>query len=120
VLAAMDYLAVYDSEDQVRALRPNMDRLRQLDRRGVIATAPGVQADFVSRYFAPAFGIPEDPVTGSAHCTLTPYWAARLSRPRLHALQVSPRGGELFCEDRGERVIIAGHAAKYLYGTIVL
>jgi PhzF family phenazine biosynthesis protein len=120
VLAAMDYLAVYDSEDQVRALRPNMERLCQLDRRGVIATAPGVRADFVSRFFAPASGIPEDPVTGSAHCTLTPYWAARLSRPRLHALQLSPRGGELFCEDRGERTIIAGRAAKYLYGTIVL
>ncbi|HEY3230991.1 MAG TPA: PhzF family phenazine biosynthesis protein [Roseiflexaceae bacterium] len=120
VLAAKDYLVVYDSEEEIRSLRPDMAALASLDRRGVIVTAPGARSDFVSRYFAPASGIPEDPVTGSAHCTLTPYWSARLSKPRLHALQVSLRGGELFCEDRGERVIIAGRAVQYLQGTIVL
>jgi predicted PhzF superfamily epimerase YddE/YHI9 len=120
VFAAMDYLAVYDSEDQVRALRPDMALLARLDRRGVIATAPGLRADFVSRFFAPAAGVPEDPVTGSAHCTLTPYWSQRLGKQRLRALQVSARGGELFCEDRGARVTIAGQAVKFLQGTIVL
>jgi PhzF family phenazine biosynthesis protein len=119
VLAARDYMVVYDSEDEVRALQPNMDLLATLDRQGVIATAAGARSDFVSRYFAPAAGIPEDPVTGSSHCTLTPYWSRRLSRPRLHALQVSPRGGELFCEDRGDRVIIAGQAVNYLQGLII-
>jgi PhzF family phenazine biosynthesis protein len=120
VLSAMDYLAVYESEAQVCALSPNMERLRRLDRRGVIATAPGGRSDFVSRFFAPAAGIPEDPVTGSAHCTLTPYWSQRLGKRRLHALQVSPRGGELFCEDQGERVGIAGRAVLYLRGTLIL
>jgi PhzF family phenazine biosynthesis protein len=120
VFAAMDYLAVYDSQEQVRALRPDMALLAQLDRRGVIATAPGTNADFVSRFFAPAAGIPEDPVTGSAHCMLTPYWSRRLGKSRLHALQVSARGGELFCEDRGARVTLTGRAVKFLYGTIVL
>jgi predicted PhzF superfamily epimerase YddE/YHI9 len=120
VFAAMDYLAVYDSEEQVRALRPDMALLARLDRRGVIATAPGARADFVSRFFAPAAGIPEDPVTGSAHCMLTPYWSRRLGKRRLHALQVSARGGELMCEDRGARVTIAGRAVKFLQGTIAL
>jgi PhzF family phenazine biosynthesis protein len=120
VFAAMDYLAVYDSQEQVRALQPDMALLAQLDRRGVIATAPGTNADFVSRFFAPAAGIPEDPVTGSAHCMLTPYWSRRLGKSRLHALQVSARGGELFCEDRGARVTLTGRAVKFLYGTIVL
>src|SRR5208283_4323901 len=103
----------------------------RIDRRGVIATAPakaGAAAfpgsavegsvDFVSRFFAPGVGIPEDPVTGSAHCTLIPYWARRLGRKRLHALQVSVRGGELFCEDAGERVKIGGRAVTYLAGEI--
>ena len=84
----------------------------------VIVTAPGDDCDFVSRFFAPDAGIAEDPVTGSAHCTLTPYWAARLGRPRLHARQVSARGGELWCELRGDRVGIAGRAVTYLRGEI--
>ena len=118
ILASRDYLAVYDSEEDVRALRPDMARLAQIDRQGVIATAPGRDADFVSRYFAPRAGVPEDPVTGSAHCTLVPYWSERLGRSSLRALQVSARGGELFCEDRGERVKIAGRAVLYLEGAI--
>jgi PhzF family phenazine biosynthesis protein len=119
-LASRDYLAVFDSEDAVRSLRPDMARVAALDRMAVIATAPGRDCDFVSRFFAPAVGVPEDPVTGSAHCTLVPYWSRRLGRPRLFARQVSARGGELWCEDRGERVGIAGHCVKYLEGTIEL
>ena len=113
-----NYFAVYDTEDQVRALRPDMAALRGLGPFGVAATAPGTSSDFVSRYFAPSFGIDEDPVTGSTHCTLTPYWARRLGKDRLHALQVSARGGELFCLPRGDRVTIAGRAVKYLQGVI--
>jgi predicted PhzF superfamily epimerase YddE/YHI9 len=86
----------------------------------MIATAPGSDCDFVSRFFAPGMGIPEDPVTGSAHCTLVPYWAERLGKTTLHARQISARGGELFCELRGDRVEIAGHAVKYLEGTIAV
>jgi PhzF family phenazine biosynthesis protein len=120
VLAARDYLVVYGSEEEVRALRPNMEALMSIDRFAVITTGPGKQVDFVSRFFAPAKGVPEDPVTGSAHCTLIPYWSKRLGRSRLHALQVSPRGGELWCEDRGDRVIISGRAVRFLEGTICL
>jgi PhzF family phenazine biosynthesis protein len=118
VLASRDYLAVFESEDEVRALRPDVARVAALDRMAVIATAPGSDCDFVSRFFVPSLGIPEDPVTGSAHCTLVPYWSRRLGRSSLFARQVSPRGGELWCEDRGERVSIAGHAALYMTGTI--
>ena len=86
----------------------------------MIVTAPGTQSDFVSRFFAPAKGVPEDPVTGSAHCTLIPYWSKRLGKKKLHAQQVSPRGGELWCEDRGERVTISGKAIRFLEGDIFL
>jgi PhzF family phenazine biosynthesis protein len=113
-----DLMAVYDSEDDVRRLTPAMDLVAALEGFAVIATAPGQTADFVSRFFAPRQGIPEDPVTGRAHCTLVPYWARRLGKPRLHALQLSRRGGELFCEDRGDRVAISGHAVQFLEGTI--
>jgi predicted PhzF superfamily epimerase YddE/YHI9 len=95
-----------------------MRKVAAFDVTGVIATAPGDECDFVSRFFAPAFGIPEDPVTGSAHCTLVPYWAKRLGKTTLRARQISPRGGELFCELRGDRVEIAGRAVKYLEGEI--
>ena len=115
---ARDHMAVFASEEEVRALRPRMERLLEIDAHAFIATAPGRQADFVSRFFAPAVGVPEDPVTGSAHCTLIPYWAERLGKNRLRALQVSSRGGELVCELRGDRVIIAGRAALFLEGTI--
>jgi predicted PhzF superfamily epimerase YddE/YHI9 len=118
LLASRDYLAVFGSEDEVRALRPDMAKTAALDRMAVIATAPGRGCDFVSRFFGPAVGVPEDPVTGSAHCTLVPYWSQRLGRASLVARQVSARGGELWCEDRGERVTIAGQAALYLEGTL--
>jgi PhzF family phenazine biosynthesis protein len=117
-LSSRDLMAVFAREEDVRALAPDMRRLSALDFEGVIATAPGNDCDFVSRFFAPAYGIPEDPVTGSAHCTLVPYWAKRLGKTNLVARQISSRGGELFCEERGDRVEIAGHAVKYLEGTI--
>lgn len=120
VLASRDYMAVYEREEDVRALKPDMAGLLALDRDGVIVTAPGTRSDFVSRYFAPQVGIPEDPVTGSAHSTLTPYWGRRLGKSRLHALQISARGGELFCELRGDRVGIAGKAVCYLRGELEL
>lgn len=113
-----DYMVLYESEDDVRGLEPDMSALARVEMFAVIVTAPGREADFVSRFFAPAGGVPEDPVTGSAHCTLVPYWAERLGKTEFHALQVSPRGGELFCELRGERVIIRGRAVRYLEGTI--
>ncbi len=118
VLAAADYVAVFATEAEVRALAPDTARLAGLELRAVIVTAPGDDVDFVSRFFAPKAGIAEDPVTGSAHCTLVPYWAKRLGKPRLTARQVSARGGEMWCEDRGERVVIAGRAVKYLEGII--
>lgn len=118
VLAARDLMAVYDDEGVVRGLRPDMGRIAALDTFAVIVTAPGRDCDFVSRFFAPAKGVPEDPVTGSAHCALIPYWSRRLGKARLHARQVSARGGELYCELRGDRVAIAGRAAPYLEGTI--
>lgn len=118
VLAARDYFVVYEGEEEVRGLTPNFRELAKVDRFAVIATAPGKECDFVSRFFAPAQGIDEDPVTGSAHCTLTPYWSARLGKQKLRAKQVSPRGGVLQCEDRGERVSIAGKAVLYLEGSI--
>ena len=120
ILAARDYLVRYRSEADVRALAPDMAALKQVDRFAVIATAPGDDCDFVSRFFAPAKGIPEDQVTGSSHCTLTPYWAKEFGKTDLHAKQVSARGGELFCKLAGDRVEIAGRAALFLRGRIVL
>lgn len=114
-----NYMAVFDTADQIAALDPDMAALAKLHPAGVIATAPGDgAADFVSRFFAPSHGIPEDSVTGSAHCSLTPYWSARLGKTRLVAHQISARGGVLYCEDRGPRTGIAGEAVLYLHGTI--
>jgi PhzF family phenazine biosynthesis protein len=113
-----DYLAVFDSEATVLSIAPDMALLKAAAKFGVIVTAPGDTVDFVSRFFAPNAGVPEDPVTGSAHCTLVPYWAERLGKAQLHARQVSRRGGDLYCEDQGERVQISGHAVTYLKGKI--
>jgi PhzF family phenazine biosynthesis protein len=115
--AGKNALCVYEREQDVRELAPDMVALVRL-RQSVIASAPGTDVDFVSRYFAPAWGVPEDPVTGSAHCALAPYWSARLARPELRARQISTRGGELWVTDRGDRTRIAGHAVLYLRGTI--
>jgi predicted PhzF superfamily epimerase YddE/YHI9 len=111
-------LAVFETAAEVRALRPDFATLASLEQYGTIATSPGEDCDFVSRFFAPRVGVNEDPVTGSAHCVLTPYWAHRLGKNRLHARQLSARGGELWCELRGDRVNIAGHAVLYLRGEI--
>jgi PhzF family phenazine biosynthesis protein len=119
VLAAVrDLLVVFETEAEVSALRPNFEKVAALDTFAVIVTAPGREVDFVSRFFAPKAGVAEDPVTGSAHCTLIPYWAERLGKEKLSALQVSRRGGELVCENRGERVTISGRAVEYLRGEI--
>jgi len=113
-----DYLLIFDDQEDVVQAAPRMDLLARLDCRGIIISAVGTEHDFVSRFFAPRVGVPEDPVTGSAHTVLTPYWAGRLGKQRLRARQVSARGGDLDCTLRGERVLIAGHAVKYLEGTL--
>ncbi|MEY2539053.1 MAG: hypothetical protein QOG67_2793 [Verrucomicrobiota bacterium] len=120
VWKARDYYAVFDREENVAAIQPDFDALCRLDAQGVVVTAPGNSCDFVSRYFAPRAGIPEDPVTGSTHCSLIPFWSHRLSKRHLFAWQISKRGGELFCEDRGERVGIGGNALTYIEGQIFL
>jgi len=117
-LRASNWLCLLDDEAAVRAVKPDFATLATLHPHGVIVTARGNTVDFVSRFFGPSFGIPEDPVTGSAHCTLTPYWSARLGKKTLAAQQVSARGGELTCEDRGARVALTGHCALYLKGEI--
>lgn len=119
-LLARDILAVFETEAAIRALRPNAELVAALDAFAVIVSAPSGDVDFVSRFFAPRAGIPEDPVTGSAHCTLVPYWAARLGKRKLTARQLSARVGELECELRGDRVSIAGRTAEYLRGEISL
>lgn len=118
VLAADDYLAVFDSEATIRAIAPNHALLGQLDLRGVIVTAPGTDVDFVSRFFAPKLGIPEDPVTGSAHCELAPYWANKFGKNTLYARQVSKRGGNLACEVIGNRVVLSGGAVTVIEAEI--
>jgi len=118
--AGARWLCVFGQADAVRTLKPDHARLGRVTPGRIIVTAPGDDCDFVSRFFAPDAGVPEDPVTGSAHCTLTPYWAGRLGRSLLHGRQVSARGGELWCELRGDRVGIAGRAVTYLRGTLAL
>ena len=113
-----DFMAVLESEEQVRTLQPDIIVLSTLPARGVIITAPGDSVDFVSRFFAPQSGIAEDPVTGSAHTTLTPYWADKLGKTEMEALQVSARGGVLKIKLIGDRVEIAGQVKLYLRGTI--
>ena len=120
VLAARDALAVLGSEEEVRALAPDLTKVAAIERFAVIATAPGREVDFVSRFFAPRQGVPEDPVTGSAHSTLIPYWSDRLAREDLVARQISARGGELRCRARGERVEIGGKLRLHLEGTIAV
>lgn len=119
VLAADDYLAIFDSEATVRAITPDYALLSQLDLRGVIITARGKDVDFVSRFFAPKFGISEDPVTGSAHCVLAPYWVNKLGKNSMRARQVSKRGGDIGCELKGDRVVLSGCAVTFMEAEIV-
>jgi PhzF family phenazine biosynthesis protein len=115
-----DFMFVFASESEIQHMEPDFGLLAQVGGRGVIVTAPGNEVDFVSRFFAPQTGVNEDPVTGSAHTSLTPYWSRVLGKKRLTARQLSSRGGELICEDRGDRVEISGHAVTYLKGKIRL
>jgi PhzF family phenazine biosynthesis protein len=118
VYVSNDYLVVFDSEKEITDLNPDFQLLSQLESRGVIVTAKGTDVDFVSRFFAPAVGINEDPVTGSAHTILTPYWAKKLNKSELTAHQLSERRGKLVCKHLGDRVEISGKAVTYLTGTI--
>ena len=120
VLQARDTLVVLDSAEQVRNFQPDVAAIGKLDTFAIMITAPGDDCDFVSRFFAPAKGVPEDPVTGSAHCTLVPYWADRLGKTTLHARQLSARGGELHCTLKGDRVTLSGQARCFLKGDILL
>jgi predicted PhzF superfamily epimerase YddE/YHI9 len=114
---SFNYLAVFGDERTLRGLTPDLPAIAGLDRNGVIVTAPGSDGyDCVSRYFAPAKGIPEDPVTGAAHTMLIPYWARRLGRSELRAYQTSSRGGEMVCRLRGERIELEGSCVFYLEG----
>jgi len=122
VLKSRDYFVVYESEQDIRDIKPDFNLLAKIDTVGVVVTAEGDAADvdFVSRFFAPGAGIPEDPVTGSAHCNLIPYWADMLEKEELHALQLSSRKGELWCELKGDRVLMSGKAVTYLKGEIFI
>lgn len=120
ILSSEDYFVVFSSEREIIELDPDMESFKKLDLRGVTVTARGSTVDFVSRFFAPKYGVNEDPVTGSAHCALIPYWAMKLKKKQLHARQLSRRGGELFCKDHGERVTISGNAVTFMEGSIVI
>ncbi|MFH1965614.1 MAG: PhzF family phenazine biosynthesis protein [Acidobacteriota bacterium] len=120
VRKSRDYLFVFNEEEDILNMTPDFVSMKNWECLGVIVTAPGKTADFVSRFFAPRAGVNEDPVTGSAHSTLIPYWAERLRKTSLKALQLSERGGELFCQEAGKRVKIGGRAITYLSGEIYL
>jgi len=120
VLKSRDYLVVLENEQDVRSVTPDFSKLKDVDSLGVIVTAAGNDVDFVSRFFAPQAGINEDPVTGSSHTTLIPYWSTRLRKKQMVALQLSARGGKLYCEDLGEKVKISGQAVTYLVGEITV
>lgn len=120
VLRSRDYFLVYDNEQDIVDMQPNHFLLSKINAIGIIVTAPGKDVDFVSRFFAPACGVPEDPVTGSAHCNLIPYWAEKLGKNELHAYQLSARKGELWCEHKGDRALMSGRAVTYLKGEIYI
>jgi predicted PhzF superfamily epimerase YddE/YHI9 len=115
-----DILALFDSEDEVAQLAPDFIKLSKMNCLGIIATAPGKSVDFVSRFFAPKAGINEDPVTGSAHCMLIPYWSRKTGKISLEAVQISKRQGKLTCAMKGDRVEISGNAVTYMAGEVDL
>jgi len=115
-----DVLAIIESEDMVRNLNVNLELLNNIPARGLIVSARGESYDFVSRFFAPSAGVNEDPVTGSAHTTLIPYWSKKLNKSSLIAKQLSARGGVLYCEEKEDRVLIGGKAIEYLKGKIII
>ena len=114
MLEAFDYVVVFESEDDIESLTPDFVKLYELGLRGVIATAPGTQVDFVSRCFFPKLRVNEDPVTGSAHCELAPYWAKHLGKNQLSAYQLSKRGGRVDCEVKGDRVLLTGSCVDFM------
>jgi PhzF family phenazine biosynthesis protein len=118
VYRSRSLLVVFNDEKEIRNLHPDFAKLKNIEQGRVIVTAPGKGCDFVSRFFAPGVGINEDPVTGSAHCVLVPYWSKRLNQTSFYALQLSERTGELWCKLSGDRVLISGHAITYMQGTI--
>ena len=121
VLESRDLLAVFEEESTIQKMKPDFDKIKEIKSHfAVIVSAPGENSDFVSRFFAPNAGVNEDPVTGSAHCTLIPYWANRLNKNKLHAYQLSSRKGELFCEYSGDRVSISGHSTLFAKGVIFI
>ena len=119
-LRASKNLAVFDTEEEILSIEPDLDYVAAMEGDGLVITAPGREVDCVSRYFAPHAGIAEDPVTGSAHCTVVPYWADRLGKNELHARQVSKRGGDLYCRLAGDRTLMAGDSCLYLKGQIFI
>lgn len=121
ILESRDLLAVFEHENTIQNMTPDFDKIKKIKSHfAVIVTAKGERSDFVSRFFAPNAGVNEDPVTGSAHCTLIPYWAKRLKKNKLHAFQLSSRKGEIFCEYSGDRVNISGHATLFAKGKIYI
>ncbi|EKQ56976.1 MULTISPECIES: PhzF family phenazine biosynthesis protein [unclassified Clostridium] len=120
VYISRDIMVVYDNEKDIRDLKPDLEELKLIDAFGIIVTAKGESSDFVSRYFAPSCGIPEDPVTGSAHCTLVPYWSKVLGKNKMIAHQLSTRGGVLNCENAGDKVKISGKARLFFKGDIYI
>lgn len=120
IYLSRDHMVILESEEQVINLKPDMELLKKLDAFGIVVTAPGREQDFISRYFAPNCGVQEDPVTGSSHCTLIPYWSKKLNKKILTAYQASPRGGYLSCRDLDDRVSISGEAVLYLKGELFI
>lgn len=120
VYKSRDYMAVFETEEDILNLNLNMDELKKLDRYAVIVTAKGNKVDFVSRFFAPKAGVNEDPVTGSALCTLVPYWRKILNKNEFVSSQLSERSGKLYCSDLGETIKISGEAVAYLEGNIFI
>jgi PhzF family phenazine biosynthesis protein len=120
VFKSRDYLLLYENEEQIRSIKPDMSKLAKVNCFAVITSAKGDKCDFVSRFFAPGSGVPEDPVTGSAHSTLIPFWANQLHKNDLHALQLSERGGELFCKNMEDRVLMSGRCRMYFQGEVLI
>jgi len=115
-----DIMALFENESDIQTMKPDFMKLKEFDAHAIIITAPGSQSDFVSRFFAPRLGIDEDPVTGSAHTTLIPFWSEKLGKKKLHAIQLSRRTGELFCENLSDRVLMSGRAVTYMVGDLIL
>ena len=121
LVAPFGYVAIYDDPKVIADMQPDLDRVASFDRTALIATAPGLDgADIVIRVFAPSVGLPEDPVCGTAHRIIVPYWADRLGKKKIHSRQLSPRGGDLFCEDKGAVIVIGGDSRLVIDGTIRL